>query len=287
MSRPTVPSRRVRPSAGVAVAADRRFRRSDLRPERRRLGRALLRAGRWALPFAALLAAGVWSVDILLQAEMLTVRHVVVRGNVRLSTEEVQALVDGVRGENILRVDFEAHRRRALDSPWIAAVSLSRVLPSTIDVHVIERVPMALARVGQQLFLVDHSGVVIDEYNARYRDIDLPIVDGLVASPGREGPLVELDRVRVTAAFLAALESRPDLRGRLSQVDVSNARNVVVMFDHEPVWLHLGDGQFVERLNAYLELAPTLAERFADIDYVDLRFGERIFVRSRGRTDRP
>ena len=57
------------------------------------------------------------------------------------------------------------------------------------------------------------------------------------------------------------------------------------MFDHDPVWLHLGEDRFVERLNRYLELVPTLQERFVDIDYVDLRFGERVFVRSRGRTD--
>ena len=138
---------------------------------------------------------------------------------------------------------------------------------------------------GQQLFLVDDAGVIIDEYGAAYRDLDLPIVDGLVSSPAGKGPLVDHGRVAVTAAFLAALAERPDLSRRLSQVDVANAHDIVVMFDHDPVWLHLGDDQFVERLNRYLELVPTLQERFVDIDYVDLRFGERVFVRSRGRTE--
>ena len=30
---------------------------------------------------------------------------------------------------------------------------------------------------------------------------------------------------------------------------------------------------------AFLDLAPALRERVADIDYVDLRFGERLYVR--------
>ena len=284
MSRTAETPRRVRP-AGIAAPADRRFHRSGLRPEQRRVGRTILRSAKWVVGLAVVVAAGFWVTDVVLHARMLTVQHVRVRGNVRLSEGDVQSLVDGIRGENIFRVDFEPYRQRVLDSPWVSSVALSRVLPSTIDVRVTERTPMAVARVGQQLFLVDDAGVIIDEYGAAYHDLDLPIVDGLVSSPAGKGPLVDRERVAVTAAFLAALTDRPDLSQRLSQVDVTNAHDIIVMFDHDPVWLHLGDDQFVERLNRYLELVPTLQERFVDIDYVDLRFGERVFVRSRGRTE--
>ena len=284
MSRSKDTPRRVRP-AGIAAPSDRSFHRSGLRSEQRRVGRTLVRAAKWIAGVAVVGAAGFWLTDVVLHARMLTVQHVRVRGNVRLSAGEVQALLEGIRGENIFRVDFEPYRQRVLDSPWVSSVALSRVLPSTVDVRVTERTPMAVARVGQQLFLVDDAGVIIDEYGAPYRDLDLPIVDGLVSSPAGKGPLVDRERVSVTAAFLTALADRRDLADRLSQVDVANAHDVVVMFDHDPVLLHLGKDRFVERLNRYLELVPTLQERFVDIDYVDLRFGDRVFVRSRGRTD--
>lgn len=285
MSRRTDAPRRPA-AAGIAAPADRRFHRSGLRPEQRRAGRAIVKAGIWLAGLGAVAAMAFSLADVVLHARMLSVQHVRVRGNVRLSAGDVQALVDGIRGENIFRVDFEPYKQRVLDSPWVSSVALSRVLPSTIDVHVVERTPMAIARVGQQLFLVDDAGVVIDEYGAPYHDLDLPIVDGLASSPNRTGPLVDRDRVAVTASLLAALQARPDLSRRLSQVDVTNAHDVVVMFDHDPVWLHLGNEQFIERLNRYLELIPTLRDRFLDIEYVDLRFGERVFVRSRGRMDR-
>ena len=43
--------------------------------------------------------------------------------------------------------------------------------------------------------------------------------------------------------------------------------------------LRLGEQDFVDRIQGYLDLAPALRERVADIDYVDLRFGERLYVR--------
>ena len=284
MSRQRETARRTR-HAGNAAPNDRRFHRSGLRPDHRRVGRTIVRASKWIAGVLVIVLAGFWLTDVVLHARMLAVQHVRVRGNVRLSEGDIQALLDGVRGENIFRVDFEPYRQRVLDSPWIASVAMSRVLPSTVDVRVAERTPMAVARIGQQLFLVDDTGVIIDEYGAAYRDLDLPIVDGLMSSPAGRGPLVDQQRVSVTAAFLSALTVRPDLFERLSQVDVTNPHDITVMFDHDPVWLHLGEDKFLDRLNRYLELVPTLRERFVDMDYVDLRFGDRVFVRSHGRTD--
>jgi hypothetical protein len=74
---------------------------------------------------------------------------------------------------------------------------------------------------------------------------------------------------------------------RLSQIDVSNARNAVVMLEGDPALLHLGDDRFLERVLSYLDLAATLRERIDEIDYVDLRFDERVYVRPAGEPRRP
>ena len=52
------------------------------------------------------------------------------------------------------------------------------------------------------------------------------------------------------------------------------------LFSDDPAVIHLGDQQFLPRLQSYLELAPALRERVTDIDYVDLRFDGRIYVRT-------
>ena len=272
-------------AAGIAAPADRRFRRSETRPSRRRLGHTVGVVVKWGGPAVVFLGLVVWCAHLAATSRLLAVQHVSVRGNVRLSVGEIDTLVDGLRGENILQVDLEQYRRRVMDSPWVADVTFGRVLPSTVDVRVKERAPMAIARLGHQLYLVDDAGVIIDEYGAEYRDLDLPIVDGLLSAASANGPLSDPARVHLTDVFLASLDVRDDLRRRVSQVDVSNAHDAVVMFDDDSAWLHLGDAQFAERLNTYLGLVPTLRERFRDIDYVDLRFDERVFVHARGRTD--
>jgi cell division septal protein FtsQ len=66
-------------------------------------------------------------------------------------------------------------------------------------------------------------------------------------------------------------------------VDVSNDRDVVILLEGEAALVHLGDERFMERLRRYQELAPALQERLREIDYVDMRFDERVYVKSKGR----
>jgi len=212
------------------------------------------------------------------RAQMFSINHIVVRGNSRLSTGEVQAIVDGLRGVSLLSANLETYRAKLLDSPWVADATLRRVLPSTIDLRIVERVPMAVGRLGDQLYLVDPSGVIIDEYGPQYSQFDLPIVDGLVLTPSAATAVVNPERARLAAHFIDALAAAPTLRPHISQIDVSNPHNLVVLLDQDPALLYVGDKDFVARLQRYLEMAATLKEQIKDVDYVDLRFEEKIPV---------
>jgi cell division protein FtsQ len=264
-------------TAGVAAPADRRFKRPDVRPaRRRRLGQLALRAAKVVLAGALVLGAGAWVTHEILGSRLLAVSHLVVRGNTRLSTDDVQMLLDGMTGQNILRVDFADFRKRLMDSPWVADATLWRVLPSTVGVEIVERAPMAIARLNQQLYLVDDKGIIIDEYGPQYQTFDLPLVDGLVRSPsGTADAAVNPAGTAVTARFIGALGSDADLRKRVSQIDVSDPRDVIALLSDGPTLIHLGDTKFVERLHTYLELAPKLAQQFTEVDSVDLRFDEK------------
>ena len=79
--------------------------------------------------------------------------------------------------------------------------------------------------------------------------------------------------------MIASLARSQQIASRLSQVDVSDAHDAVVLLDGDSALLHLGDDKFLERVQSYLELSPALRERVADIDYVDLRFDPRVYVR--------
>jgi cell division protein FtsQ len=217
--------------------------------------------------------------DLVASASALKVQDISVHGNVRLSAGEVRALVEGLRGMNILAVDLPAYRRRLRESPWVADVALRRVLPSTVEVFISERQPMGVCRMRSQLYLVDRSGNVIDEFGPQYAEFDLPIIDGLLRPPSSGQPALDERRADLAARVIDAIAPRADLARLVSQIDVSDLHDAVVLLEGDPALLHLGEDRFLARLQAYADVAPALRERVRDIDYVDLRFEDRLYVR--------
>ena len=264
----------------VTVPSDRRFRRSQIHATKRRHLRArpILRVLRAVVVLAALIGAGYWVGQAATETSWLRVQHISVHGNQRVHQGEVLGMLDGLKGTNLLTADLEKWRARLFASAWIAEATLRRRLPGTVDVEIREREPAGLARVGTTLLLIDAGGQVIDEYGPRYADCDLPVIDGLIADARAVPPTIDRARGQLVFRLLADLRTRPDLAKRVSQVDVQDAHDVHVILDDDPAIIRLGETQFVDRLESYVSLQAELRRNVPDIDYVDLRFGERVYV---------
>jgi cell division protein FtsQ len=269
----------------VAVPADKRFRRAHVKPGRRRRNwRAIaVPIVRYAL-IGALVVYGMYRVSgIAAQAHALRIETISVRGNARLSKAEVLRALDGLVGQSLVWTDLDHWRERLLKSPWVRDVAMRRSLPSTIEVVVSERRPVGIGRLHSELFLVDERGVILDQYGTQYADFDLPIIDGLSIRAADGGRVADEAGTELAARVIAALKVHPAIADRVSQLDVSNLHNAAVILTGDTAVIHLGEDRFLQRVESYLDLASTLRERVADIDYVDLRFDDRIYVRPSGK----
>jgi cell division protein FtsQ len=268
----------------ASIASDRRFRRAQPKPVRRR-GKWYVFARRLAqLTMVAALAVYVvyHAPAIAARTQLLRVSHIVVHGNQRLSEGDVLAILTGLHGESVLWTDLDRWRRRLLASPWVGDAELRRSLPSTVDIVISERQPMGIARINGEMYLVDDRGVIIDQYGPQYAQFDLPMIDGLSAAPAEGGTMTDAARADLAARVIAALKAKPAIARRLSQIDVGDVHNASVILTGDAAVIRLGEERFLARVESYLQLAAALRQRVNEIDYVDLRFDDRIYVRPIG-----
>jgi cell division protein FtsQ len=276
----------------VAAPADRRFRRSHIKPSRaRRRWNRVLPLLRY-LPVALI---GLYGTHVawtsVAQGRVLGVDRIVVRGTERLSEEDVLDALSGIRGESLVRIDLDRWRQQLLGTPWVKDATLRRSLPSTLEVVIVERRPIGIGRLKNGLFLVDEAATIIDRMGPQYADLDLPLIDGLGAAGGTGAPAADPARAEFAARVIGAFKPNQDVARRLSQVDVSDLHNARVILADDPAVIWLGTDRFLERLQGYLEMEPALRERVERIDHVDVRFENRIYVRpavkqARGRSTR-
>jgi len=261
----------------VPAPADRRFRRARVQP-----GPKKRRWPRWqtvvrVAVVVALVALGIErAVALALSSGALTVTRIMLQGHDRVSREEILARLEGLAGQSLLRTDLERWRQALLDSPWVADVEIRRTFPGTLTVVVRERQPMGVARIGEGLFLVDGTGAVIDAVGSEYAELDLPIIDGLSGGDGES----EADRARAALAgrVLRDLARRPGLAAQVSQIDVSDTRNAVLVLEGDVALVSVGAERFADRLQVYLDVRPMVQEQAPGANYVDLRHDEKVFV---------
>ena len=271
------------------VTSARRAKKSKP-PRRRSLPRSVKTVLKIGLPLvivAALGAAGLWFVvsgegariadnakatALALSARAgLRVDNVLLSGRNRLSRASVERAVSIRRGMPIMAFDPQAAKTRLEKLTWIRSATVERRLPDTIYIAIDERRPLALWQFKRRLALIDEEGVIIIRSKlSPYRDLPLVV--------GEDAP-------RHAAKLIAILRSHRRLATELhALVRVSNRR-----------WnLNFKNG-VIARLpeKGTARAVATLArlvhrERLLDRDVVmiDLRFTDRLVVRTTARPDK-
>ena len=267
-----------------APPPDKRFRRAHLRPTRRRDSwRGRLLRGFAAVGLVVLFASLVWGVvGFAVTSSTFRIRHIAVSGNQRLSSGQVQALLGHLIGSSIIAADIKSAKQKLQDAPWVEHVEIRRVFPGSVSVVLTERLAVAIGRIKGELYLVDRDAIVIDEYGPNYPELNLPIVNGLDSGQPPE-MLLDEQRAMTLRRFMGSLQSRPDLAARVSEIDLRDPMNVVVMLEGDTVAVRLGKEDFVKRLESYADVVSRVRESVADIDYVDVRYVPNLFVGPRHR----
>lgn len=285
----------------VKAPADKRFKRGRVKTPRKTARRwtALIRPlVKWTLVLGILAYTTVRALALVTESPALRISHLVIEGHRHLSAGDVRARVRMLEGASIVRADLGAARRRLLGSPWIADATLRRQLPATIEIAIEERQPVALARFARGgLQLIADDGMVLGPVGAAQADFDLPIADGLTPLPGRSlsGPgigvgvpaRVDPERAALIGRLVDSLRQDDGLLALVSEVDVSDVDDAVVLLGDDPARVHLGREDFARRVRAYRDLAPTVLQHVDAIDSADVRYDGRVFVRpARGRPAR-
>jgi hypothetical protein len=250
-----------------------------LRPKRRTRVRRVRRgwAGRAVLFLriggAVLLGiAALWAgYEKVMASDRLKVTRVDVHGSHFLSEGEVREVLGPAVGENILTVDIRALKARLRSSPWVADATVRRTLPSTLQVDISERVPLALAE-ADGLYLMDGEGTLIELFGPRTASFDLPIVRSL---SGVEG---ETRRIRAQRAG-ALLADVGDLASEISEVLFGEGGDMRVVLRGAGEVLRFGDPPFRRKLVTFLRMREELARRCPRAEYFDLRFRSRIYAK--------
>ncbi|WP_309621778.1 cell division protein FtsQ/DivIB [Novosphingobium sp.] len=181
-------------------------------------------------------------------------------------------LGNGNRGKAMPFVDLEDIRGRLLQLSWVEDARVSRRLPDTVVVDIIERTPVAVLSRPGRLALIDAKG----------RELE-PI------SPDRVGKRMVLSGPGAAAqvgALTALLDAAPALKSQIKGAEwIGNRRWNLTFKTGQVLALPEGDEPSAKALVTFAQLDGRNRLLGGKAVAFDMRAGDRIYLRMPSRTD--
>lgn len=233
----------------------------------------------WPLVMVALLVVLAWS--HFMQADRYRVRSIDLPVCQHLTRAALLEYLHARPGQNIFTVDLNQAAQRLYKHPWIGAAVVRRELPDNLVVELTEREAVALLKLDK-LYLVDSDGEPFKDVEDG-DPIDLPLITGF--DPG--GFVPETLEGKRNAALLTeavGILACCEKVGRLPQEQISEIRydrinGFSVTTVERGMRLHLGIGQYPQKLKRYAVVAQRLQQRLDQVRQMDLALSGRVIVR--------
>jgi cell division protein FtsQ len=220
----------------------------------------------------------------ILSSPRFGIRTVIVDGTKRRTAEQVATTGGVTVGRNIFDLDPETARASIQADPWIEKSTVTRKLPDTIEIAVVEREARGLAAIGGELYLLTRDGEIFKRA-APEDPIDLPLITGIPPEA------VSTDRAGVVLSYKRALDVAEDIertgmtkRYAIQELYVRRDGTLVVTIGKEAIALHLGSPPYREKIAQAARVLTEVSRRKASASVIFLdntAHPERVVVRMR------
>ena len=152
----------------------------------------------WVVIIVAAAAATVWLVN----SPLLSIRSVTVTGAERTDPAAIANSLDAGPGTPTMSVNAGAVEAALLENPWIAKANVTVSWPGSVEIHVVERVPVVAITIDGASFQAAVDGVLVEHSTSGAIP---PLISTDVSMPARVGDRISDAPTRGAIEFVDAL----------------------------------------------------------------------------------
>ena len=191
---------------------------------------------------------------------------------------QIMEVMGGDIGRNIFFIPLDRRKQQIEQIPWVESASVMRFVPNRLRIEIHERTPVAFARIGAHISLIDAGGNLMDLEPGPKHKYSFPVITGMNAG---EPLSMRAARMKSFNELIQQLDySGAHYSQDLSEVDLADSEDVkVVTADpNGEVLVHLGTANFLQRYRVYVTHVEAWRQQFDKLESVDLRFDGQIIV---------
>lgn len=202
--------------------------------------------------------------------------NIEVAGMENATKAQIMEVMGADIGRNIFFIPLAQQKAQLEQIPWVESASVMRFVPNRLRVEIHERTPVAFARVGPRIFLIDAGGTLMEL--PQKRKYSFPVILGM--NPGE--PLsTRIPRMKAYNELVRELDSGGARYSQdLSEIDLSDLDNIKVRVNDPQgdVQVELGSAEFLKRYKTYVSHVQEWRQQFQKLESVNLRYDNQVIV---------
>jgi cell division protein FtsQ len=248
------------------------------------LWRNLRMAARVLLAVAVLgagVAAATYARRYVTSSPRFGLRDLRIEGNHRRSKEWVATTAGVGLGQNVVELDLEAARAKLERDPWIERATLSRRLPASLSIEIVEREAAAIVALPAGTFLATVQGELFKRLEEGDPN-DLPIVTGISSEDAGGDREATAQLVKRSLDLGVEIEHVGLLGGRVEELHVDGDGGITAVIGKRAVRVAFGRGPYRAKVKLGLKIEAELVRRGARPTMIfldDDQHPDRIVVR--------
>jgi cell division protein FtsQ len=199
-----------------------------------------------------------------------------VTGMQNVTKAQIMEVMGADIGRNIFFIPLAQQKAQLEQIPWVESASVMRFVPNRLKVEIHERTPVAFARVGPRISLIDAGGTLM-ELPQKHK-YSFPVILGM--NPGE--PLsTRAPRMKAYNDLVQELDSSGARYSQdLSEVDLSDLENMKVRVNDPAgdVLVELGSSDYLKRYKTYVSHVQEWRQQFQKLESVNLRYDNQVIV---------
>src|SRR6266849_5645166 len=199
-----------------------------------------------------------------------------VTGMQNVTKAQIMEVMGADIGRNIFFIPLAQQKAQLEQIPWVESASVMRFVPNTLKVEIQERTPVAFARVGPRISLIDAGGTLM-ELPQKHK-YSFPVILGM--NPG-EPHSTRAPRMKAYDELVRDLDSGGARYSQdLSEVDISDLENLKVRVNDRAgdVLVELGSSEYLKRYKTYVSHVQEWRQQFQKLESVNLRYDNQVIV---------
>jgi cell division protein FtsQ len=201
-----------------------------------------------------------------------------VSGAQHVAHAQIMEVMGGDIGRNIFFVPLAQRKQQLEQLPWVESASVMRFVPNRLRIEIHERTPVAFARIGSHISLIDAGGTLMELAPGGKQKYSFAVIAGMNAG---EPLSMRAARMKNYNELVRELDSGgAHYSQELSEVDLSDPEDVKVLAadSNGEALVHLGSGNYLQRYKTYVTHVQQWRQQFEKLESVDLRYDGQIIV---------